>query len=97
MDLNPQGLNEQAKRDAVRELVDSLKVSLVCLQEMKLVVIYRFIVNQCLGPCFDGFEYLSTEETREGILLAWKSAVLMVANVSHDSYAITGEVYSAEN
>jgi hypothetical protein len=77
-------------------LVDSLKVNLVCLQETKLAVIDRFIVNQCLGPSFDGFEYLPTEETREGILLAWNSAVLMVANVSYDSYAITGEVYSAD-
>jgi exonuclease III len=93
---NPQGLNEHAKRDVVRELVDSLKVNLVCLQEMKLAVIDRFIVNQCLGPSFDGFEYLPVEETWEGILLAWNSAVLTVANVSYDSYAITGEVYSAD-
>jgi hypothetical protein len=42
---NPWGLNEPAKRDAVRALVDSLKVNLVCLQETKLVVIDRFIVN----------------------------------------------------
>jgi hypothetical protein len=97
MDLNPEvlcwntrGLNEPAKRDAVHALVDSLKVNLVCLQETKLVVIDRFIVNQCLGPSFDGFDYLPAEETRGGILLAWNSAILKIANVSYDFYAITG-------
>jgi hypothetical protein len=94
---NPRGLNEHAKRDVVRALVDSLKVNLDCLQETKLAVIDRFIVNQCLRPSFDGFKYLQAEETRGGILLAWNSAVLTVANVPYGSYAITGEVYSTDN
>jgi hypothetical protein len=70
---NPRGLNDGAKRDAVRELLDSLSVNLVCFQETKLNVIDRFVVNQCLGPSFDGFDYLPAEETRGGILLAWNS------------------------
>jgi hypothetical protein len=67
---NPRGLNELAKRDSVREVVDSLHVNIVCLQETKMAVMDRFIVNQCLGPSFDGFDYLPALGTREGILLA---------------------------
>jgi exonuclease III len=94
---NPRGLNDSAKRDSVREVVDSLRVSLVCLQETKMAVIDRFAVNQCLGPSFDGFDYLPAEETRGGILVAWNSEVLQVSNISHDSYSITGEVHSRED
>jgi hypothetical protein len=67
---NPRGLNDSAKRDSVREVVDSLRVNLVCFQETNMVVIDLFIVNQCLGPSFDGFDYLPAEDTRGGILLA---------------------------
>jgi exonuclease III len=67
---NPRGLNESAKRDAVRELVDSLSVNLVCFQETKMVVMDCFVVNQCLGPSFDGFDYLPALGTHGGILIA---------------------------
>ena len=89
---NPRGLNDRAKRDAVRELVDSLRVNLVCLQETKIAVMDQFIVNQCLGPSFDGFDYLPAVGTRGGILLAWNSSVMSIVNTSKDTHAITGEV-----
>lgn len=74
MDLHPQvlcwnvrGLNNPAKRKAVREFVCSLKCNLVCFQETKMNVMDHFIVMQCLGPSFDGFAYLPSHETRGGI------------------------------
>jgi hypothetical protein len=57
-------------------------------------VIDRFLVNQCLGPSFDGFDYLPVEDTRGGILLAWDTSMIMITNISKESYAITGEVRS---
>jgi hypothetical protein len=86
-----------AKRDSVRELVCSLRVNLVCLQETKLAAFDRFTVNQCLGPSFDGFTFLPAIETRGGILLAWNSEILEITNISLDTYAITGEVHSKDN
>jgi mannosylglycoprotein endo-beta-mannosidase len=104
MDINPQvlywntrGLNDVAKRNAVREFVDSIRVNLVCLQETRLNVIDRFVVSQCLGPSFDGFAYLPAIETRGGILLAWDSSVLDVSNVVFDSFALTGYVSTRDN
>lgn len=43
------------KRKAVKEFLDTTKVSLICLQETKMDVIDNFVVMQCLGPSFDGF------------------------------------------
>jgi exonuclease III len=87
---NPRGLNDSAKRDAVRVVVDSLRVNLVCFQETKMAVIDNFTVNQCLGPDFDGYDYLPANETRGGILIAWKCAAMMVTNIVRDSFAISG-------
>jgi hypothetical protein len=36
---------------------------------------------------------LPAEETRGGILLAWNTRDVTITSISHDSYAITGEVH----
>jgi exonuclease III len=92
LNWNPRGLNDRAKRNTVREFVDSVRVNLVCLQETRLDVIDQFIVMQCLGPSFDGFAYLPAIETRGGILLAWDSSVLQVDNIVFDTFSLTGYV-----
>ena len=97
LNWNPRGLNDPAKRNAVREFVDSVHVNLVCFQETKLAVIDHFLVIQCLGPSFDGFAYLPAVETRGGILLAWDSSVLEVSNVVLDTFSLTGLVKTRDN
>ena len=83
MDLNPQilclnvrGLNNPAKRKAVREFISSVKCNMVCLQETKLDVIDQYMMMQCIGPSLDGFAYPPAHETRGGILLAWDKTVM---------------------
>jgi mannosylglycoprotein endo-beta-mannosidase len=97
LDWNVRGLNDPAKRSAVREFLATLRVSLVCFQETKVAVIDQFFVMQCLGPSFDGFAYLPAVDTRGGILLAWDTSVLNITNLSFDTYAITGEVHTRDN
>jgi exonuclease III len=92
LDWNVHGLNDPAKRDAFREFVAQIKVSVVCLQETKLEFIDEFVVRQCLGPSFDRFKFLPAEGTRGGILLAWDSVLISISHISMDTYAITGEV-----
>lgn len=36
LNWNVRGLNQQIRRDAVREMVTSTRATIVCLQEMKL-------------------------------------------------------------
>jgi exonuclease III len=86
LDWNVRGLNDPAKRNAVREFVATLRVSMVCFQETKVEAIDSFFISQCLGPNFDRFAYLPAEETRGGILMAWDTSVLDVINVTFDTY-----------
>jgi exonuclease III len=88
---NVRGLNDPTKRDAVREFVASLRVSVICLQDTRLDVIDNFLIKQCLGPSFDGYVYLPAVETRGGILLAWNKSIVDIERVSFDSYAVTGK------
>lgn len=46
---NVRGLNARAHRDAVRELVNAERLSMVCLQETKLSVISDFDIVQIVG------------------------------------------------
>jgi exonuclease III len=71
LNLNVRGLNDPAKRNAVREFVASVRVNIVCFQETRIDVFDDFLLMQCLGPSFDGYAYLPAIDTRGGILLAW--------------------------
>jgi exonuclease III len=49
LNWNIRGMNDPAKRSAIREFVASLRVNLVCFQETRMDVIDVFDVLQCLG------------------------------------------------
>jgi exonuclease III len=68
---NVKGLNARAHCNAVRELVDAERVSLVCFQETKLESITDFDVIQLVGTDFD-YVFLPAVQTRGGILVAWR-------------------------
>uniref|UniRef100_A0A0A8Y056 Endonuclease/exonuclease/phosphatase domain-containing protein n=1 Tax=Arundo donax TaxID=35708 RepID=A0A0A8Y056_ARUDO len=50
---NVRGLNGQARRNVVRDIVASDRISLLCLQETKMDVIPHSIILEMLGPDFD--------------------------------------------
>jgi hypothetical protein len=76
--------------------MSTIYVNLVCLQETKIKVIDRYIIMQCLGPMLDQFSYLWAMETSGGIMLAWDSLVLEVANVSLEPHALTWGVHTKD-
>jgi hypothetical protein len=55
---NTRGLNDPARRAAVKIAVEEARASVVCLSESKLQSVTPFVIHECLGPRFDGFEYL---------------------------------------
>ena len=73
---NAWGLNDRARRDSVRKVVDSCKPALVCIQETKLAVITQRDVISMLGRDFQDFVYLAAQGTRGGILVAWRQGIL---------------------
>lgn len=73
---NARGLNDRARRDAVRKVVDACKPVLVCIQETKLAMISERDVLSLLGWEFKEFVYLGAQGTRGGILVAWRHGIL---------------------
>ncbi|XP_073355144.1 uncharacterized protein [Aegilops tauschii subsp. strangulata] len=93
---NVRGLNSPAKKDALRELADSMKVAIWCILETKLVHVDTYIIMRCLGPAYDGFAYLPSSDTRGGIFIAWDSSQVLISNTVLDSNFITGYVSPRE-
>jgi hypothetical protein len=85
------GLHSDAHHNAIRDLVISERLSMVCLQETKLDVITDFDVIQILGSGFN-YDYLPIVQTRGGILLGWCNSAWVVANPSTRSYSICARV-----
>jgi hypothetical protein len=61
---NVRGLNDRARRAAVRSVVCSAGASIVCLQETKLSVVTHAIVMEALGADFDDYFCLPASDTR---------------------------------
>jgi len=71
---NVRGLNDKARRDNLRKVVDDTRPAVVCLQETKLSHIADRDVVSFLGRDFTKFVFLSAQQTRGGILIAWRDA-----------------------
>jgi len=71
---NVRGLNDKARRDNLRKVVDDTRPAVVCLQETKLSYISERDVISFLGRDFTKFVFLSAQQTRGGILIAWRDA-----------------------
>jgi hypothetical protein len=85
---NVRGLNARAHHNAVRQLVLSEKVSLVCLQEIKVETISNYDVIQRIGTNFD-YVYLPTVQTCGGILVAWCGSSWVVTDSSYQPFSIS--------
>lgn len=46
---NLRGLNSPARRDALRELADSMHVSIWCILESKLEHVDQYVIMQCIS------------------------------------------------
>ena len=93
MSWNVRGLNDRARRDAVRTLVDDIRPSIVCLQETKLDVISQYLVFAMLGMSFADFAYLPASNTSGGILVAARQVDISLSDVHVGCYSITVRVH----
>jgi exonuclease III len=92
---NVRGLNGAARQDAVRTLVDSAQVDVVCLQETKMVDVSRFLLLRMLGPAFDNFVFLPSVGASGGILVAWKNSIGVCAGSRVDEYSVSVNFHSS--
>jgi exonuclease III len=85
---NVQGLNAKEHRDALRELIVSERLSVVCLQEIKLVVISNYDVIQMIGTGFD-YIYLSAAQTRGGVLVMWRTTTWSTSSTDTRDFSVS--------
>jgi exonuclease III len=83
---NVRGLNTRAHHDAVRQLVLSEAIFLVCLQETKHESISDYDVIQLVGTGFDSF--LIVAQTHGGILVAWHSSSWVATGSSYRPFSV---------
>jgi hypothetical protein len=84
-------LNARSHRSTLRDLVVIDRPSIVCIQETKRHVISNYDIAQFLGVGFDYF-YLSADQTRGRILVAWKVAVWMALVPSLWQHSVTVKI-----
>jgi mannosylglycoprotein endo-beta-mannosidase len=85
---NVRGLNSVTRRDAVRVVVNSYKIDVVCLQETKMVTVSRQIVLSMLGCDFDNnYIFLPSVGASGGILIAWRSCLGTVCATRVDTFS----------
>jgi exonuclease III len=70
---NVRGLNARCRRDNLRLVVNDHNVSVLCVQETKLSVIFSFDLNAMLDNCFSSYDYLPAIGTCGGVLIACRS------------------------
>jgi hypothetical protein len=92
---NVRGLNGFARQDAVRTLVDSARVDVVCLQETKMVDVSRFLLLRMLGLAFDNFVFLPSVGASGGILVAWKNSIGVCAGSGVDEHSVSVNFHSS--
>jgi len=85
---NVRGLNSQVRCDAVRELVDSSRIDVVCLQESKMPIVSRHCILSMLGTDFDNnFIFLPSVGASGGILIAWSARLGTVSSSRVDTFS----------
>jgi exonuclease III len=73
---NVRGLNCPNKRLMVRNLLRQWRVDIVCLQETKLDLISRKIINSLWGCSYVDYCYVASSGASGGILLMWDKRVV---------------------
>lgn len=75
---NVRGLNSRSRRDNLRKVGEASRPSVVCIQETKLAHISERDVCSFIGHDFTQFVFLPAQQTRGGILIAWRDGSFSV-------------------
>lgn len=84
---NVHGLNSKKRRDAVRNLVATVRPKIVCLQETKIQDMSTSILLSMFGVDLDQHVALPANGTQGGVLIAWKGVVCTALTTRIDSYS----------
>jgi DNA phosphorothioation-dependent restriction protein DptG len=81
---NVRGLNNSTKQEDVKQIINSVKPDIVCLQETKLAAINQSTIKNVLGHDYDNsFAFLPAVGTKGGILLAGRDSLFSICQCYH--------------
>lgn len=86
---NVRGLNNKARRDSVRELINTTRPQIVCFQETKIQDMTHNILLSTLGAEFTCHVALHANGTRGGVLVAWQSSACQALTTRVDSFSVS--------
>jgi len=87
---NVRGLNNAARRAAVRLFLQKIRPSIICLQETKLDSVNAPLAAEFLGYNWSSsFVSLNSQQTRGGILIAWDQDLVNVGAPVRRDFTIT--------
>jgi hypothetical protein len=92
---NKRGLNDPARRSAVRIAIADAMASVVCVSESKLQSVSAFDVVECFGPRFDGFAYFLALGTAGGVIIASCSDDVTVLASRTDQFSVSIQLHRA--
>ncbi|KAG6645248.1 hypothetical protein CIPAW_08G109000 [Carya illinoinensis] len=73
---NVRGINEASKRLQIRNLLRGWKVEIICLQETKLKVVTRKIVQSIWSCIHVDWVHLAADGASRGVLVMWDQWVV---------------------
>jgi hypothetical protein len=93
------GINNPAKRQAVKMFVDNVNCNFICFQETKLQEVSSAIVCETLGSRFaDNFIFLPANGTGGGILVACTADfAISLEPLATGRFSISGQVTNRED
>jgi exonuclease III len=90
LNWNIRGLNNKAKQEDIRHVINMFNPDVICLQETKLESVDNALIRNALGPAFDNnYACLPAQGVRGGILIATNSAVAKLSNPSVTNHTIS--------
>jgi exonuclease III len=89
LNWNVWGLNSPARREVIRDLVQTTNPKIVCLQETKVTTFTQQLFSETCGQRIDGYHFLLAVGTKGGILLEWNSDHVEVSQVQLKEYSLT--------
>lgn len=89
---NPRGLNDQARKDSVRETLATALCHIACLQETKMSVMLPHEAAYIGGGRLNAFVHRPAVGTRGGILLLWNDSYVSITDTHLGTFSISATV-----
>jgi exonuclease III len=98
LDWNVSGLNNLARRQVLREVVQEQHCPIFCVQETKVQLMDDNFVSSCLGNQFlGGYATKPANGTCGGIILACSQVKYSISQVDIREYSVTTVIKSKTN